>query len=796
MTRHILLVPSLACPATCAYCFGPHQGGLRMDQRTLRQVAAWISSQASPEPLELTFHGGEPLTAGKKFFQAALPLLSAAWSGRPVRFTLQSNLWGLDDEYLDLFSAYPVSIGTSLDGPEAINDAQRGKGYFQRTMSAIDRARARGIPVGCIATFTAQSAPRWREVAEFFIAEGLSFSTHAALPVLGQAAAQPWVLTSEGYGHLMCALLDFYLENLKRVRISSLDAVIRSVSRGKGGMCTFGDCLGGYLAVGPDGSVYPCQRFAGSEPFRLGGVVDAYATLSQSAAWGAFAMRQQQIDRACEGCEFLDVCRGGCPYNVLANRQATVFGDDLRDPYCKAYQALMRRITDLATTEFFSEANLAQVIDAPDERRSLLQKGRVLELMSNRPHPFEIGQNARQAVAVVALAISGTAEDAANRLSTLGLAGDTELTRQALRGLHERLTTRRTLRNNLYLHVTLTCPSGCSHCYAESGRSRNGAFPPDHLELLAGETAHLGFRHLVITGGEPLAHPDAPGMLAELARLRDRFRPLRTVLRTSLYGHPDPALDGELLSWVASATDEVVVSLDGDRTTHDARRGAGSYDRVVERLQRLVEIGGSAEISLAAVLPIAQAQGAPGQQVRRLADELGIRRVRMRPILPLGRAARTLPDLEVQAVWAHLRPEERLAYGFLPAASCGIGQNLYVEPDGSAYPCYAWHGAAWKLGNVLDMGGVIQVVTGSAFKGLMDSTVDSNPVCHQCALRYLCGGACRAWSRLPGEAQSDLNAPPSDCAKLRERALAMVLSARDYLELDPDRWVKAGFPIV
>jgi len=68
-----------------------------------------------------------------------------------------------------------VSLGTSLDGPEEINDAQRGAGYFARTMAGFERARAHGIDVGAICTFTAQSVehvPRdfWRSIGLFLLA--------------------------------------------------------------------------------------------------------------------------------------------------------------------------------------------------------------------------------------------------------------------------------------------------------------------------------------------------------------------------------------------------------------------------------------------------------------------------------------------------------------------------------------------------------------------------------------------------------------------------------------------------
>ena len=162
MSRHLLLVPSLACPAGCSYCFGPHEGGSSMGLETVHAAADWQNSFHDKDRLEITFHGGEPLATGAGFYREALPLLHDGLSSRNVRFAVQSNLWLLTDELCSLFKAHGVSIGTSLDGPEEINDAQRGPGYFRRTMAGMELARAHGLDVGCISTFTAPLCPARR----------------------------------------------------------------------------------------------------------------------------------------------------------------------------------------------------------------------------------------------------------------------------------------------------------------------------------------------------------------------------------------------------------------------------------------------------------------------------------------------------------------------------------------------------------------------------------------------------------------------------------------------------------
>jgi uncharacterized protein len=285
-----------------------------------------------------------------------------------------------------------------------------------------------------------------------------------------------------------------------------------------------------------------------------------------------------------------------------------------------------------------------------------------------------------------------------------------------------------------------------------------------------------------------LVHPQRDALLDALAELRADIKPTLTVLRTSLA----LPMDGALLRRVGCSTDEVAVSVDGDRATHDARRGAGSYDRTVSNLRALAEMGYSTDLSLATVLPKPAANGAPGDAVRALAKELGIRRTRFRPVLPLGRAPEGEPGLAPESLWESLDPDELVAGGFQPTASCGMGQNLYVEPDGTAYPCYAWHGERWQLGSIAAPGRLAAIVASHAFRDLRTHTVDRNPQCRACAMRYLCGGACRAWSRQTGPEQVDLDAPPMDCAPLRRRAEQLVESALAHLGVSQADWIRAG----
>jgi radical SAM protein with 4Fe4S-binding SPASM domain len=148
------------------------------------------------------------------------------------------------------------------------------------------------------------TTPYAQEIFDFFVRERLNLSVHAALPSLRYPGVGSWALSPAVHGQLLVDMLERYLANLDKVRISTLDAMCRSVSARRGGICTFGDCLGEYLAVDPEGWIYACQRFAGMPAYRLGNVHECPAPemLVAAAAWRMFQDRQERIKDECRDC--------------------------------------------------------------------------------------------------------------------------------------------------------------------------------------------------------------------------------------------------------------------------------------------------------------------------------------------------------------------------------------------------------------------------------------------------------------------------------------------------------------
>lgn len=131
--------------------------------------------------------------------------------------------------------------------------------------------------------------------------------------------------------------------------------------------------------------------------------------------------------------------------------------------------------------------------------------------------------------------------------------------------------------------VTAACDLACPHCYSEAGRRARDELTTDEAKhLLIDALVDLGCPLLVLAGGELLLRRDIPE-LVEYACGRG--------LRWAMHTH------GGHVSRFASLLrrhppDLAAISLDGDRSFHDAFRGkAGSYDAAIEAARVLRDAG-------------------------------------------------------------------------------------------------------------------------------------------------------------------------------------------------------------
>ena len=283
-----------------------------------------------------------------------------------------------------------------------------------------------------------------------------------------------------------------------------------------------------------------------------------------------------------------------------------------------------------------------------------------------------------------------------------------------------------------------------------------------------------------------MLHPEFDQLAAAMRHAMSDRPEMQTTLRTNLA----LPLHEEQLKAVAASFERVIVSLDGSETSHDARRGVGSYGRTLANIKHFLRIAPRRNISLHATLPYSNAKGEDGMHLEQLAADLGVK-VTFRQLLPLGRADNKREEIIYNPIWEPGNFEKSVVYQMV-RSSCGVGQNLYVEPDGTAFLCYAWKVPQSNLGQVRDAASLVEVLENPAFIQSRSFTVDENSKCKHCDLRYLCGGICRVWYTKDKDESFEFNSAPPDCAAFYQRQKDLLLLALDYLEVPVSSWDRVG----
>ena len=387
MAFHVMLIPTLSCPANCSYCWSSDKGSPIMSIETIKEVVEWLKDFRSDQ-VTFTFHGGEPLMAGVDFYREALPLLAKDLSHLKPAFALQSNLWLMTPEMARVLAEYNIPIGSSLDGPKELTDLQRGKGYFDKTMNGYQIARENGLKVSFICTFTSHSVKQKEEIFNFFLENGITLKLHPALPSIRDDTPEKFALSPEEYGELLVYLLDKYLENMGKIEIMNIDHLCKCMFTSRGTVCTFVDCMGDTFAVGPDGSIYPCYRFIGMPEYVMGNVSDhpSKEDLAKSDAWKKMFQFKDYVDQNCKECSNIKFCRGGCPYNAIAPHNGEIKGVD---PHCIAYKRIFKEIKDRWENEFFGSPDMP-MFGLPGEPKKTAKHG-IMPLMMKRIQSHDSG---------------------------------------------------------------------------------------------------------------------------------------------------------------------------------------------------------------------------------------------------------------------------------------------------------------------------------------------------------------------------------------------------------------------
>jgi radical SAM protein with 4Fe4S-binding SPASM domain len=363
--------------------------------------------------------------------------------------------------------------------------------------------------------------------------------------------------------------------------------------------------------------------------------------------------------------------------------------------------------------------------------------------MSEKLHPSQNISNYRRIIAAATLGSNRSYKDIGETLVSLGISTTQESAEASLKQLHNELISLKKLPTDCHLHITNRCRMGCTHCFSSSVPNDSlKSISPEKICEIIREASSLQFRRVVLSGGEPLEHPLRDQMLEKLAAIRMETGACFLVLRTNLFHK----LDSKLLNKIENAVDQIVVSIDGDPSYHDSRRFYGAYESTLTNLKFLLNNRRNLIVRIAGLVDGSPIGTEQSEIVRRLAIKLGIESVVIRQPKPLGRAIDVF-DWTNQSL-INISPKEAIRSRQYPLASCAIGSNIHIESDLNIYPCFATVDEFNVLGSLNNIS-LTEFQKTKEFTTLLSYNVDRIDGCRTCQWRYLCGGKCNSWSKLP-----------------------------------------------
>jgi uncharacterized protein len=346
----------------------------------------------------------------------------------------------------------------------------------------------------------------------------------------------------------------------------------------------------------------------------------------------------------------------------------------------------------------------------------------------------------------------------------------------------------------LCLHSAHDCNLRCKYCFASEGDYRMTK------ELMSLEISKKAIDYLLqnsgtrknvevdFFGGEPLMNMDVVRKTVEYGRQVEKQynKVIHFTITTNAM-----LLTDDTLTFINDNMDNVVLSLDGRKEVHDAKRpdagGHGSYDRIVKNIKKFIAIRGDKTYYVRGTFTADNCDF--GEDVMHLYG-LGFNIISIEPVVGSDQSFHLKPENVPELIEEY----ERLAVKYLALkqkgepirfyhfdvniyggpclqrrlTACGAGNEYFaVAPNGDIYPCHQFVGMdEFKVGNV--MGGITER---AVCDDMSQITVYSKPACRECWAKYFCSGGCHAnaWFthgdlRKPNTIACDLQKKRIECA--------------------------------
>ena len=340
VVKALCLHVSHDCNLRCKYCFasqGDFGGAKEIMNFEVGKAAIdyLIANSGNRRNLEIDFFGGEPLMN----FDVVKELVEYGRkvekeNNKNIRFTMTTNGILLDDDKIDYINEHMHNVVLSLDGRKEINDNMRptlnDKGSYDVIMPKFKKLvekRDKDKYYYIRGTFTRDNLDFGKDVLHF-ADEG--FASTSVEPVVGDES-NPYALRKEDMEKVFAEYEKLAKQYAKRKLDGENFTFFHFVVDLNQGPCVIKRITGcgagnEYLAITPNGDIYPCHQFVGNDDFKLANIMDEEVIIPKEIT-DTFRDAHVYSKEDCKKCWNKFYCSGGCHANAIN------FNNDINKPY-------------------------------------------------------------------------------------------------------------------------------------------------------------------------------------------------------------------------------------------------------------------------------------------------------------------------------------------------------------------------------------------------------------------------------------------------------------------------------
>ena len=311
------------CNLRCKYCFASTgdfgQGRKIMPPEIAKKAIDFVIARSGVRHnIEVDFFGGEPLMAWDTVTQTVDYARSLEEKyNKKFRFTITTNGLLLDEDKRKYINENMDNCVLSLDGRREVNDEFRktvaGTGSYDTIVpkfKALVDERDPNLDYYQRGTFTSHKLDFAEDVLSIADAgfDRLSVEPVTADPGCG------YDLTEDDLPKIEAEydrLTDIMLERKKEGKPFTFFHFMVDLDQGPCVVKRLRGCGAGYeyVAVTPDGDIYPCHQFVGKDEFKQGSVLDQSFNMDIAQTFAGMNIYSRP---KCQKCWAKFYCSGGC----------------------------------------------------------------------------------------------------------------------------------------------------------------------------------------------------------------------------------------------------------------------------------------------------------------------------------------------------------------------------------------------------------------------------------------------------------------------------------------------------